>query len=79
MNDLDDGAKPDSTVTVVINKLRGKQQQCRTNSFAAAGSQVLANLRDGLDARDRVAPELVLEREKIVSEQFEEFFPVNCG
>ena len=47
--------------------------------FAAALAQVFANLGNRRHVRDRVAPELALDRGQIVAQQFENFFPVNGG
>ena len=41
--------------------------------------KIFANLGDGLNARDRVAAELALDRDEVVPQQIEDFFPVNGG
>ena len=79
VNDLDHRAQPDRALTLVVEQLRGKQQQRRADSLAAARAQILANLGDRLHARDRVAAELVLQRDEVVPQQIEYFFPVNGG
>src|SRR3954468_6832918 len=41
VNDLDDSAESNRATSLVLQQLGGKQQQSRTNSLAAARSQVL--------------------------------------
>ena len=79
VDDLDHRAQTNRAAALVVEQLRGKQQQRRADSLAAAGAQVFADLGDRADVRDRVAPELVLKRDEIVPQQIEDFFPVNGG
>jgi hypothetical protein len=61
VNHLDDRSQLDGAAPPVIEKFGRQQQQHGTNALAAAATQILANLRDGFDARDRVSPELALD------------------
>ncbi len=79
VNDLDDGAESNGTTSLIVQQLRGKQQQGRTDSLAAAGAQVLADLGDGPDVGDRVAAKLVLQRDEVIPQQIEDFFAVDGG
>ena len=79
VNDLDHRAQPNRALPLVVEQLRGKQQQGRADALAAACAQIFADLGDGLDVRDRVAAELALHRDEVVPQQIEYFFPVDGG
>ena len=72
-------AQPHGPAPGVSEELGGKQQQRRTDSFSTAGAQVLADLRDRRDVRDRVASELLFDGGNVVTEEVEDFFPVDGG
>jgi len=79
MDNLDDGCEPNCSRALVAKEFRGKQEQGWTNSLASARAQVFADLGDRRDIRDRVPPELLLDRDNIVAQQIENFFPVNVS
>ena len=76
MDDFHHGTKPDGPASAVIEQLRGKQQQHGTNAFAPASPQILADLGDCLDARNRIPPELTLNGREILAQQLEVSLPL---
>src|SRR5579864_116212 len=79
MDNLDNGTQPDCTLALIVEQFRRKQQQRRSDSLAAASTQVFANLGDRLHARERVAAELAFQRGEVVPQQIEYFFSVDGG
>ena len=72
---LDDGAEPDARVRLAVQRLRGKQQQQRTNALAAAGDQVAGNVGDDFNIRGGLPCELPLDGGEIVADKVEDL----CG
>ena len=66
-------------LALVAEKFGGEQQKRGTNPLAAAGAQIFADLRDGRDVRDCVATELLFDRDDVVAQKVEDFFPVDGG
>jgi hypothetical protein len=79
MNDFDHGAQSHRSAPLIIEQLGGKEKQRRTDSLAATGPQILANLSDGSNTRDSILPKFVLKRCQVVMQQIEDFFAVNDG
>ena len=77
VDDLDHRSELDRAIALVAEQLGGEQQQRRTDSLSPAGAQVLANLRDRGDVRDRVTSELFFDRDNVVAQKIEDFFPVD--
>src|ERR1022692_1932544 len=73
VNDLDIGAQPHCSPSLVVKQFGRKEKKRRTNPLAAAVPQILPNLSDRLHARDGILPELSLQRRKIVVQQVEDF------
>ena len=68
MDDFYDRAQFDCAPALIIEKLGREQQQGRAQSLAAASAKILADLGDGRDTRDSIAPELSLDRRKIIAQ-----------
>ena len=77
MNDFNDRTEAYGALPLVVEQFRGKEEQRRADSLAAASPKIFANLGDGLNARDGVAAELALQCDEIVPQQVEYFFPVD--
>ena len=76
VDDFDYRSQLDRPVAGVVHQLAGEQQQRRTQPFAAAGAEVLADLRDRPHAGHRVAAELALDGREVVVQQVKYFFSV---
>ena len=68
------GAEADCAGAGVVEQVRGQQQQRGANALAAAFAQVFGNFGDGADAGGGIAPQLLLDRHEVFSQQFENFF-----
>jgi hypothetical protein len=79
VNNFLDRAQFDGAPSVVIEKPRREQQQHGTNALAATAAQIFADLGNRLHARNRIPPELALNRREIATQQFEDFFSVDDG
>src|SRR5208282_1525573 len=77
VDDLNDGRELYRALALVAEELGREQQQRWTDSLAPAGAQVLADLRNRGNVRDRIAPELFFDRDNVVTQKIEDFFPVN--
>ena len=76
VDDLDHRSQLDRALAGVVHQLAGEQQQRRTQPLAAAGAEVLADLRDRPHAGHGVAAELALDGSEVVVQQVEYFFSV---
>ena len=76
MDDLDYRRQLYRALALVTEQLGREQQQRRANSLSAAGAEVLANLCNRRNVRDRVASELVFDCGNVVTQKIEDFFPV---
>ena len=74
MHHLDNGAEANRGWTGVVKQMRGQKQQRRANAFAAAFAEILGDFGDGADAGGGVAPQLLLDRYEVFSQQFENLF-----
>src|SRR6266436_248795 len=79
VDDLDNRRELYRAIALVAEKLRGEEQQRWTDSLSPTGAQVLANLRDRRDVRNRIATELLFDGDNVVTEEVEDFFPVDGG
>src|SRR5262249_29373535 len=79
VNDLDHGSQANRTAAFIIHQLCRKEQKRRPDPFSSATTQILADLRNRGNARDRVPAELVLQCDEIVPQQIEYFFAVDGG
>src|ERR1700722_4279498 len=79
MDDLDHGSQAHGALAAVVEQFGRKKEQGGADSFAAAGAQVFSNFGDGLNVRNCVAPELALQRDEVVAQQIEYFFPFVGG
>jgi len=70
VNDLDHRTQPHRAPSLVVEELRGQQQKGRPDAFPAAFPQVFTDLGDGRHIRNRVPPELRLNRQQIVVQEF---------
>src|SRR5579883_113278 len=77
VNNLDDRPQANRAAPLIVEKLRSQKKQNRTDALATAVSQIFANFGDGLDARDRIAAKLPLNRREVLPQHFEYFFAVN--
>ena len=77
VDDFNDRSELYRAFALVAEQLGREQQQRWTDSFAPAGAQVLADLRNRGDVRDRIASELFFDRDNVVPQKIEDFFPVN--
>ena len=68
VDDFYDRAQFDCAPALIIEKLGREQQQGRAQSLTAASAKILADLGDGRDTRDSIAPELSLDRRKIIAQ-----------
>src|SRR6185295_14043310 len=76
-DDLDYSTKTDGAAPFVIEKFRGQQKQCWTNSFTATIAQIFADFSNRFNARNSIASKLTLDSSQIFAQQLEEFFRVN--
>ena len=79
MDNFNHGAQPHRAFFIVRKELGRKQQQYRTYTLAAARAQVLANIGNGADTGNRIAPELALNRGKVFTQQLKHFFGGDGG
>jgi hypothetical protein len=77
VDDLDDGCELNCARALVAEELGGEEQKGGTDTLAAAGTKVFADLGDGGDIRDRVVPELLFDGDDVVAKQVEDLFAVN--
>ncbi len=76
VDDLDHGAQFDGALAGVVHQLAGKQEQRRTQTFAAAGAKIFADLGNGPHAGNGVASELALDGREVVVQQVKNFFGI---
>jgi hypothetical protein len=77
MNNFDHRCKPYRSRALVPKQFGGEQKQGWTNALAAARPQVFPDLGDGGNVRNRVLPELLLDRDDVIAQEIENLFPVN--
>jgi hypothetical protein len=79
VDELDDGGVEDGTVALVAAEARRHEEHGRAHPLAAAHLDVLAHLRDELDARLEVARELALDTRQFVANGLEDFGKTRNG
>ena len=72
MNHLDDGAEANRALTAIAGCTGSKQKQRRTQTLAAAFSQILGNFRDGFDRGAILRGNLLFDERHIVSDEIED-------
>ncbi len=79
VDELDDRSVQHTPVTGIAAQARGQEQDGRPYALAPAHLDVLAHLRDQLDARLEVAGELVLHPRQLVTNRLEDLREVRDG
>jgi hypothetical protein len=79
MNNLDYRSQSHRAPPFVVHQLRRQQKQRRTNPLPSARPQIFTNLGNRLHAGDSIVLKLLLQRDEILPQQIENFFPVNGG
>ena len=76
MNQLDHGAETYGALSPISRVSSGKQQQCRTQALAAPAQKIAGDFRDRLKGGLILQPDFLLDLDKVVADQIENF---PCG
>jgi len=71
---FNDGAEADAGGLLVAEGFGSEQEEKGTDAFAAAGDEVLRDIRDHGNGRGRVASELIFNGGEVVTQEVEDLF-----